>query len=182
MYLNTDIRRANWRFANIELRNCYQLGRGGTEGRGGVGSGVGWLRRLGGGAPVPLRLHRVCRFLAVHFSQGRHLAVCCWRSIARFLSITASTLLCPGNATPRIVSSWTSAWGLLIRTCGSIAARCNRHLAIFAMFQAGCTLDCSCCSRPPCLAIVANMLKTYKKLVAAANDEIWQLPQPYMLL
>jgi len=34
-------------------------------------------------------------------------------------------------------------------------------------------------NRPPCPAIVAGMVKTYKKSVARCNYEIWQLPQPY---
>jgi hypothetical protein len=43
-------------------------------------------------------------------------------------------------------------------------------------------LDCSSCTRPPCLAMVADMLKTYKTLVVAAKSEIWQLPRLYMTL
>jgi len=44
----------------------------GIPGRHGVRSGVGCLCQSGGGAPVPLRLQRVCRFFAVPFGQGRH--------------------------------------------------------------------------------------------------------------
>jgi len=44
---------------------------GGVLGRGGVGLGVGCLRQSGGGAPGPLRLQHVCRFIAVPFWQGR---------------------------------------------------------------------------------------------------------------
>jgi len=36
-------------------------------------------------------------------------------------------------------------------------------LAIFATFMARGMSDCSNCTRPPCLAIVADMFKTYKK-------------------
>jgi hypothetical protein len=43
------------------------VGAGGVQGGGGVSSGVRTLHRAGGGAPDPLRLHRVCRFLAVPF-------------------------------------------------------------------------------------------------------------------
>jgi len=50
------------------------------------------------------------------------------------------------------------------------------------LFKATHLLDCSCCTWPPCLAIVADMLKTYKKLVAASKNEIWLLPLPYMTL
>ena len=40
---------------------------------------------------------------------------------------------------------------------------------------------CSSCTRPPCLAIVADMLKTYKTLVAASESENRRLPLPYTL-
>jgi len=53
----------------------------------------------------------------------------------------------------------------------AIAARENRPLAIFAIFKARHMSDCSSCTRPPCLAIVAEMLKTYKMLVAASESE-----------
>ena len=70
----------------------------------------------------------------------------------------------------------------LIRNCiSSIAAREKPSLAIFATFRAWRMLDCSNCTRPPCLAMVADILNTYKKLVAACNDEIRRLPQPYNL-
>ena len=71
----------------------------------------------------------------------------------------------------------------LIRNCVSCnAGREKPSLAMFATFKARCMLDCSSCTRPHCLAIVADMSKTYKILVAACNDEIRRLPQPYTLL
>ena len=39
--------------------------------------------------------------------------------------------------------------------------------------------DCSSCIWPPCLAIVADRLKTFKKLVSASKGKIRLLPQPY---
>jgi hypothetical protein len=54
-------------------------------------------------------------------------------------------------------------------------------LAILARFKAMRMSDCSSCTLPPCLAIVADLLKTYKTVVAAANNEIWLLPLPCML-
>ena len=44
---------------------------GGVPGSGEVGSGVRSLPRSGGGVPVPLRLQRVCGFIAVPFWHGR---------------------------------------------------------------------------------------------------------------
>jgi hypothetical protein len=41
--------------------------------------------------------------------------------------------------------------------------------------------DCSSCSRTPCLAIVADMLKAYETLVDASNNGIRLLPLPYTL-
>jgi len=38
----------------------------------------------------------------------------------------------------------------------------------FPIFKARRMSDCWSCTRPPCLAILADMLKTYKKLVAAS--------------
>jgi len=47
----------------------------GMAGRGGVGSGVGCVCRLIGGAPVPVPLQCVGGFFAVPFWQERHLDV-----------------------------------------------------------------------------------------------------------
>jgi hypothetical protein len=54
-------------------------------------------------------------------------------------------------------------------------------LAILDIFKARRMSDCSSCNWPPCLATVAGMWKTYKKLVAASNNEIRLLALPYML-
>ena len=40
-------------------------------------------------------------------------------------------------------------------------------------------LDYSSCTRPPCLAIMVDMLNIYKKLVATSKYEIRLLPGPY---
>jgi len=158
----------------------------GVLGRGGLGSAVGsrfcCLRRLGRGAPVPLRLQRVCRFFEVPFCQGRHLGIWFWRSIAGCVAIAAFTLLCPGNSTPSFFSSRTSARGFLIRYCvSSTAVHENPPLAILALIKATRMSDCSSCTRLHCLAIVADMSNTYKKLVAASNTEIQLWPWPYTL-
>jgi len=159
------------------------VGVGGVHGGGGVGSGIHSLRRAGRGAPVPLRVQRVCGFFAVPFWQGRQPDVWVWRSIAGGLCIAAFTILCPGKSTPRFFSSRTSARGFFMRYfVSSIAASEKPSLAILAIFNARRMSDCSSCTRPPCLAIAAAMLKTYKTLVDAFNNEIWLLPLPYTLL
>ena len=137
-------------------------GSGGDSGRGGAG--------LGGGAPFPLCLQRVCGFFAVPFWYRRQPSVWFPRTIARCLAIAALTLLCPGNATPRIFSSRTSARDFLISCCvSSIAVQENPPLAILAIFKARPMSDCSSGTRPPCLAIVTDLLKTSKELVAAST-------------
>jgi hypothetical protein len=129
-----------------------------------------------------LCLWDVCRSLKMPFWQGKHLAGWFWRSITRFLHITDFRLLCPGNSTLCFVSSWTSANICLIRYCVlSIAVGGNTCGPILAIFMARHMLDCSCCTWPPYLVIVVDMLKSYKILVVASNKEIWLLPQPYMI-
>jgi len=93
-------------------------GTGGDSGWGGAG--------LGGGAPLPLCLQRVCGLWAVAIWQGRQWSVWFSRTIAGCLSIAAFTLLCPGNPTRRFFSSRTLARGFLISCCiSSIAAHEN---------------------------------------------------------
>jgi len=158
------------------------VGADGVSGRGGVSSAVGCLHRSGGDVPDPMCLHRVCGLFAVPLWQGSHLAVWIWRNIAGCLSVAAFTFLRPGNSTPHLIFSQTSAWGVLICNCiSSIEAHKHPPLAILPIFKARRMSDCSSCTRPPYLAMVADMLKTYKELVAACNNEIWRLPHPYML-
>jgi len=101
---------------------------------------------------------------------GRQMSVWFSRTIAGCVSIAAFILLCAGKTTPRFFSSRTSAWSLLISCCvSSIVAREHPPLAILAIFMAWRMSDYSSCTRPPCLAIVADMFKTYSKLVAASK-------------
>ena len=151
-------------------------------GSGSAGTGVRCLRRSGGAAPVPLRLQRVCGFFTVPFGQGKHLSRWYWQSIASCFMIAVFTLLCSRNLTPRCFLSRTSVWDFVIRCChSSIVARENHPLASLAMFKARCISDFSRCTRPSCLAIVADMLKTCKETVAASNNRIQLVPQPYTL-
>jgi len=147
---------------SVSELSSSSAGKGGNSGRGGAG--------LGALAPLPLRLHQVCGFVAVPFWHGRQPSVGFSRILARCLSIAAFTLLCPGNSTPDSFASRTLVRCLLIRCCvSSIAAHENPPLAILAIFKARRMSDCSSCTWPPCLAIVADMLKSSKKLVAATT-------------
>jgi hypothetical protein len=92
--------------------------------------------------------------------------------------------LYPGNSTPRFFFfSGTSMGGFLISCCvPSIVARDNPLVAILAIFKARPRSDCPSCIRSPCLATVADMLKTQKKSVTASNRMIRHVPLPYMTL
>jgi len=63
----------------------------------------------------------------------------------------------------------------------SILACEHPSLTILAMLNARHMLDCSSCTWPPCLAIVADMLQTCKKSVAASKYEFRVIHQPYLL-
>jgi hypothetical protein len=159
------------------------VGAGSVPRGGGVRSGVRTLRRTGGGAPLPLHLQRVCRFFAVPWWQGRQPDVWLWQRIAGCLFIAVFTFLYPGNSTPCFFSFRTSARGFLMRYFVScIVAPENPSLAILAIFNAWHMLESYSRTRPPCFAIVADMLKTYKIWVDASNNEIRLLPLPYTLL
>jgi hypothetical protein len=158
------------------------VGAGVDLARGGIGSGVGCMRQFGGGAPVALSLQPVCGFFAVPFWEGTHPAMWFWKSIARCLCVASFTFLWPGSSTVRFFSCHISAQCfVIIYWVFSIAAREHSPLAISAVFKTRCMLDCSSCTWSPCLAIVADMFNTYKKLVGASNKTIGLLPWPYTL-
>jgi len=132
---------------------------------------------------------RCCRFwwwCAGSFAPPVYLRILCcgivaWKAaihtivetIAGCLSIAAFTFFCPGNSTPHFFTSWTSVQGFVNNCCVSpIAARKNPLLVILAISKLRRMSDCSSCTRPPCLTIVAEMLKTYNKLVAASKRKI----------
>jgi len=149
-------------------------------GRCGVGSGLCWRSCSGGGSLVPLHFQRAWRLCAVPYWPGRKPSICFSRSKARCLSIAAFTWLCPEDSTRLFFSSRTSAWGFFMRYCISfIVVHKNFSSAIFAIFKARRTSECSSCTRPPCLSVVADILKTYKKCVSASTYQIRLLPQPY---
>jgi len=80
------------------------------------------------------------------------------------------TFRCLGNSTLGFFSARTSVQRVLIMSCVFfIAAREDPCFAISAIFKARLMSDCSSCTWPPCLAILADMLKTYKKLAAASD-------------
>jgi len=154
---------AIWERSALEMS---PVGVWGVPGTVGVGSGVGCPHRSGAGAPVPLPLQRVWKFFVMPFWQKRHPAMWFWWSIAGCYPIAAFTFLSPRTSTPRFFLSRTSARRFCIRYCISSIVACeNPLLAILAIFKARRMSHCSSCTRPPCLAIVADMLKTYKKLV-----------------
>jgi hypothetical protein len=79
-------------------------------------------------------------------------------------------LLSPGNKTVCFIPSRTSPQAFLISCCISFIVGCdNTPVAILAIFMARPMSDSSSCTRPPCLAIVADMFKTYRQIVAASK-------------
>jgi len=188
-YVNTHIRPAYCWYWGGEQWKCYLLMR--LDFWAAVASALQVALESALESAVCLGWAKVHLFLCVPsvcadslraFWHGRHLSVWFWRSIAGCHSVAAFTLVCRGNSTPCFFSSQTSVQGLLIRYCDPfIAARENHSLGILAMFKARHMSDCSSCTPPHCLAIVADMLNTYTKLVAASNDEMRLLPQPYTL-
>ena len=64
---------------------------------------------------------------------------------------------------------WFLDWLMCFLNCGR---RKPFFLAILAIFKASRMLHCSSCIWPPWLAVVADMLKTYKKLVVASRVRI----------
>ena len=100
-----------------------------------------------------------------------------WVSLYRSLLLIVPRTL----NTPLLLS-----WDLSVRFLNEIFCflYCGAQkpcLVLLAIFNARHMLDCSSYTQPPCLAIVADMLKTYKTLVAASNYEIWVLPLLYIL-
>ena len=119
---------------------------------------------------MPLCLQRVCGCFRLPFWPGRQPSVGFSRTMPGCVSIPAFTMLCPENTTPQFVSCWTSAQAFSISCCvSSIVARKNPPVVILAIFKERRMSDYSSCTRPPCLAIVADMLKTYRKLIAASK-------------
>jgi hypothetical protein len=172
-----------------QIDDFIQLSPGGVTGCGGWRAGRKWCRLWSPhsasgrgrctcslGSPACLRI--LCSAILARKAAGRlvmpkHCRVSLYRSLHLFM---------PRNSTPRFFSSRTSARGFLMRYfVSSVAAREKPSFAIVAIFNARRMSDCSSCTRPPCLAIVADMLKTYKTLVGASNNEIWLLLLPYPL-
>ena len=126
----------------------------------------------------PSCLQRLCNAMLGKKASGhlictKHSQVSFNCSLHLFMPTTLNTLLC--------LFSDLGARFLHQELCFLIDAREKPSLAIVAILKARRMLDCSSCTRPPCLAIVADMLQTYKKVVGACNNEIWQLPQPVTL-
>ena len=173
LYANTHIWPASWRFGNVELRKCYRLVR------------VAFQAVVESALESTLCVRRVeahlylcissmsADSLRCHFGKERPPDVWFWWSIAGCLCFPTFSSLGWGNSTPRFFSSRTSVRGFLMRYfVSSITVREKPSLAILPVFNARRMSDCSGCTWPPRLAILADMSKTYKTSVAASNNEI----------
>jgi len=146
-------------------------------------SGVDCLCRSSGGAHCALCLQCVRGIFAVPCCQERQPSNGLPRSIRGGYFITAVTCVLPGMFNLRCFSSQTLRRSFLIRYCVSSIVTCQTpHLSVSAILNPRHMSDCSSCTRPPCLATVVELLKTYMQLVAAFAYPIWQIPQPYIPL
>jgi len=163
LYANTYIRRANWRFQTVEPRRCYRFGAGGVPGGGGVSAGAA-LCVGQGRCTCPLCLQRVCGFFAAPFGEegAGHFG---YDEVCR-VSLYRSLHLCMPRKlnTPLLLFSDLGAWFLneIFRFlyCGARKA----FLAILAIFNGRRMSDCSSCTRPPCLAIVARHVENLQDI------------------
>ena len=138
---------------------------------------IGWGSACAFESPMCLLLLRsasLARKASGHVVLTKHSRVLFYHSLHLFMPEKLSTPL-------HLISDLGAIFpdqDLYFLNCGTL----KPFLAIFAISKARCMLDCSSCTWPPCLALVADMLKSYKKLFTAYNNEIRRLPQPYTLL
>ena len=108
-----------------------------------------------------------------------------WMSwiLAWCLSTATFTFQYTEISTPFTLSSHTMAQHCMMNYCISwIVVQTDPSLAWLAKLNTMYMSDCSSCIWPPCIAIVVDMLKTYKKLVHASKIEIQWLPFPSILV
>jgi len=120
-----------------------------------LSASVGWRCTCAFASPACLRIVAV----AIVARKASGCVVLTKRSL---VSLYCSLyFLCPSSSTPCFFSARTLVRGFLIRYCISSIVPCqNLSLAILAIFKARHMSDCSSCTWPPCLAIVADMVKT----------------------
>jgi hypothetical protein len=142
---------------SIGNHSIAQLSPGGADGIPG-GGGAAW----GVCSPDTVCLQSVCGFCAMPFSQGREQSIWFHQPLSDFFRSQPS----PGFTieTQPPTSSLLGLWhtGVLISCCvSSVVAQETPPLAILAIFKATHILAYSGCTWPPCLALVANLVKTY---------------------
>jgi hypothetical protein len=142
---------------------------------------------------------RLCQFwcwCAWSTPQPESLWILCWpilpRNVAthqifmiheRCLSIPSLSFLCPQNSANKVICSQTLACGFAIRYCVyAIVESRNTLWAILPGFKTRPMKDCCSDTWPPCLAILADMLKTYQKLVVTSKNEVSLLQWLYVSL
>jgi len=154
------------------LSQCSVCGTGDIQGGDGIASMSG--------TPVSFRLQGISGCCSVPCWQSRKPSVEISQTMAGCLSIPALACLYPGNKTPQFISSRTLVGLFFMMYCQlSLTVRENTHLAILATYNARRMSDCSSCKWPYCFLIVADIMKTYMKLVGASKYEIRLLPLPY---
>ena len=180
-YVNMNIRRSIWRYGFLFFLSVTGYGEWGARQRqcwlqSRLSESVWWRCTCSLASPGCLQ-SLFCAILA------RKAAWCGFQqSIAGCRSIAAFDSRCDRNSSPHICTSQTTARGIWIRYfVTSSAAHEQSSLAIVPRIKAWHMSDGSCCNHTHCNAIVADMLKSYKKSVAGSNNQIRLLLLPYTL-
>jgi hypothetical protein len=169
------------RWSGRQMDNYETLSSGTFTGCGGWCSGQRWCRLWS------LLFASVGQRCSCSFASPVCLQIICWAVLATktsgsiVLTMRHHVLVSP-SIHLRMPRKLDTPLLFLIRYCISCISACeNSLLAILATFLGRSMSDCSSCTCPSCLAIVADMFNTYTKFVAASDNQIWLLPQPSTL-
>jgi len=149
---------------SISILRRWSSNQGGTgvlPGVGGVEGGIGRLCQSGCGTPGSLPLKSACSFRTVPSCRARLLWVWFSSTMVKCFPDAAFTFWYPGNSTLSYITFQTLLLGVTIWCCVStMTAPENTPLYLLAVLHARHLLGCSGHTRPPCSAIVADMLRT----------------------
>jgi hypothetical protein len=125
----------------------------------GYGSGIGPSRRSSSGYGTVLKLHSTYFVVRTRTAGRLPKPIAYTRLIAHSHEVLSSSVV--------------------IRPSPSMIIH---HWDILVIVKARLMSGCSSCTHPHCLSRVADVLRTYKMLVAASKNVIWQYPLPYLTL
>jgi len=127
-----------------------------------LSASVGW--RCTSSFASPACQHMLCSAILARKAAGRVVL----RKHCRHHCMAALTCSSLGNSTPRLFCCRTSVWCFLMWwLVSSIGASETPSLGILAIFTTRRMSECSSCTRPPSLPIVADIVKTNQTIVVA---------------